>query len=110
MVEVFTEENFAKRIIQAKEPVLVDFYADWCGPCRKIGPVMERLAEKYEGKLIVGKVNVDENPGIAREYHVQSIPYLVLFSQGEVKETSLGAVSSRTLEEMIHRGLENFEE
>ena len=110
MVEVFTEETFAKRIRQAETPILIDFYADWGGPCRKMGPVMERLAEKYEGKLMVGKVNVDENPGIVQEYHVQSIPYLVLLSNGEVKETSLGAVSSRALEEMIHRGLGIFEE
>ena len=82
-------ENFEKEVLKSEKPVLVDFYADWCGPCNAMAPVIEELAKELEGKVKVGKINVDENPDIAVEYNVMSIPTLIVFKNGkEEKKTS----------------------
>ena len=87
---VITSDNFDDVVIQASKPVLVDFWATWCGPCRMLAPVIEELADEYDGKLVVGKVDVDECPDLAAEFGVSSIPMVVLFQNGEVAETIVG--------------------
>ena len=87
-------ENFEKEVLNSNNPVLVDFYADWCGPCKMMGPVVEKAAETYEGKLKVGKVNVDDNPELAQKYRITSIPAFVGIKNGEVVLSRVGAMSS----------------
>lgn len=99
----FTAQNFDKEALAADIPVLVDFYADWCGPCKMMAPVVEKLAEKYEGKLKVGKCNVDEENELAKRYRVMSIPTMIIFVNGEAKETIVGAVPQAELESIIEK-------
>ncbi len=101
MAEVFTDANFEEKVLQSELPVLVDFYADWCGPCKMMAPVVEAMAEKYAGRLVVGKLNVDENMDSARKYRVRSIPYMALFKGGELVDHLLGAGSEDALTEKI---------
>ncbi len=86
----FTDENFDKEVLKSELPVLVDFYAEWCGPCKMMGPVIDEIATELEGKWKVGKVNVDESPKSAEEYGIQSIPTLVIFKNGEAVERLMG--------------------
>lgn len=85
-----TTANFNNEVIESDIPVLVDFWATWCGPCRMLGPVIEELAEEYEGKVKVGKVNVDEEPALATKFDISSIPTVMLFKSGKVTETVVG--------------------
>ena len=101
MAEVFTDANFEEKVLKSDLPVLVDFYADWCGPCKMMAPVVEAMAEKYAGRLVVGKLNVDENMDPAHTYRVRSIPYMVLFKGGQVVDHMLGAGSEDALVEKI---------
>ena len=87
---VLTVDNFKTEVLESDIPVLVDFWAPWCGPCKMLGPVISQIAEENEGKVKVGKVNVDEEDELAAEYSVQSIPTVLLFKGGEVVEQSLG--------------------
>lgn len=93
----FTNDNFNEEVMNSDMPVLIDFYADWCGPCKMMGPVVEELAKEYEGKAKVGKVNVDEQPALAAKYNVMSIPYFAFVKGGELKDSELGAVSKDRL-------------
>ena len=93
----FTEANFEKEVLNSELPVLVDFYADWCGPCKMMGPVISELAEKYGDKVKVGKINVDENPSIAKQFHVMSIPNFVFIKNGQVADTHVGAAPAQVL-------------
>ena len=89
-----TEDNFDEVVMKSEKPVLLDFYADWCGPCKMMGPVVEKAAETYEGKLKVGKVNVDDNPELAQKYRITSIPAFVGIKNGAVVLSRVGAMSS----------------
>ena len=86
----FESENFEKEVLKSEKPVLVDFYADWCGPCNAMAPVIEELATELDGKAKVGKINVDNNPDIAVEYNVMSIPTLIIFKNGKEEKRLVG--------------------
>lgn len=94
----FTAANFDKEVLEAETPVLVDFYADWCGPCKMMAPIVAQLADEYDGRMKVGKCNIDEEDGLARMYRVMSIPTLKIFVKGEAAATIVGAVSKEELE------------
>ena len=92
MENVFTRDNFEAEVLQSELPVLVDFYADWCGPCKMMAPVVEKMAEAFEGKLKVGKCNIDDNMAIAEKYGIQSIPNFIIFKDGKPAAENLGAM------------------
>ena len=92
MVHKFTESNFDAEVLQSDLPVFVDFYADWCGPCKMMSPVIDKLAEEFAGRIKVGKVNVDENGDLAVKYGIMSIPNMVFFKNGEVVDRIVGAI------------------
>ncbi len=98
----FTDENFNQEALSSNIPVLVDFYADWCGPCKMLAPVIEALATEYEGKIKIGKLNVDDAPNTAQNYGVMSIPTLLYIKNGEVVNKSVGVVSKATIEEILN--------
>ena len=102
MAEIkLTDQNFEQEVLRADLPVLVDFWASWCGPCRMLAPVIAEIAEEYAGKVKVGKVNVDEQPNLANRYGIASIPTVMLFKNGEVVNTSLGYRPKNELETML---------
>ena len=105
LTKEFTTDNFESEVIQSTKPVLVDFWAEWCGPCRQIAPTVDEVATEYEGRAIVGKVNVDHHPSIASEYGIRSIPSLLVFSDGKVQQQIVGAVSKGELSEAINKML-----
>ncbi len=92
-----TDANFEEKVIKSGKPALVDFWAVWCGPCRMVGPVVEEIAKEYEGKAIVGKVDVDNNPGIASKYGIRNIPTILFIKNGEVVDKQVGASPKATL-------------
>ena len=95
-----TDANF-EEVINTDQPVLVDFWAEWCGPCKMIGPVVEELAEDFEGKAVIGKVNVDENPETAAKFGIRSIPTLLVLKGGEIVDKQVGAVPKNVLSQKI---------
>lgn len=98
---IVTDANFQKEILSAALPSVIDFWAEWCGPCKMIGPVVAELADDYDGKIIVGKVDVDSNSGIAAQYGIRSIPTLLFFKGGELVDQLIGAVPKAKIKEKI---------
>ena len=96
-----TRENFEEEVLRGDLPVLVDFWATWCGPCRMLAPVIEEIANEYEGKVKVGKVNVDDERELALQFGVSSIPTVMVFQNGEVKETSVGYRPKEEIEQLL---------
>jgi thioredoxin 1 len=101
MAKIFTDQNFEQEVLNSPKPVLVDFWAPWCGPCQMMGPIIEQLAEELEGKVIVGKINVDENPHMAQKYGIMSIPTLLVFKGGQVVEQFLGIQPKEVLKQVL---------
>ena len=101
MANVFNEENFDAEVLQSSEPVLVDFWAPWCGPCRQLAPVIDQLATEYEGSVKVGKVDTDQNPNLAVKYGIQSIPTIMIFKNGEVVNQMLGNQPKANLQQAL---------
>lgn len=95
-----TDSNF-EEVISSEKPVLVDFWAEWCGPCKMIGPVVEELASDYDGKAVVAKVNVDENPNVSAKFGIRSIPTLLVFKNGEIVDKQVGAVPKGVLSQKL---------
>ena len=92
-----TDANFDELVIKSEIPVLVDFWAEWCGPCRMVGPLVEELAKEYEGKAVIGKLNVDDNPGVSVQFGIRNIPALLYFKNGQVVDKQVGAVPKSIL-------------
>ena len=92
-----TDDNFEELVLKADKPVLIDLWAEWCGPCRMVGPVVEELSKDYEGRAICGKIDVDSNPNVTVEYGVRNIPTLLFFKNGELVDKQVGAVPKAVL-------------
>ena len=103
--KTFTDQNFQDEVIKSDTPALVDFWAPWCAPCRIVSPIIEELAKEYEGKIKVGKVNVDENPNTAAQFGIMSIPSILIFKNGEPVKTMIGAQSRENFKKGIEEAL-----
>ena len=100
---ILNKDSFSKEVMESNTPVLVDFFATWCGPCKMIAPIIEEIAEEYEGSVKVCKIDVDEAPEIATRFRVMSIPTLILFNNGEVVDISVGYTTKETIEKMLEK-------
>jgi len=103
LIVTLTQDNFAQSVLQSATPVLVDFWAEWCGPCKMIAPILDELADEYSGKVTIGKVNIDDHQGLAAEYGVRAIPTLLVFNKGQVTEQVVGARGKRELKASLDR-------
>lgn len=100
-----TDSNFEDQVLKSEHPVLVDFWAPWCGPCVAIGPVLDTLADEYQGRVTIAKMNVDENSNVPANFGVRSIPFMVLFKNGEVVDSLVGAHPKNKLKDLIEKAL-----
>lgn len=103
--QTFTDSNFKDQVLQSKQPVVVDFWAPWCGPCKMVSPIIEELAKDYEGKVVVGKMNVDENQIPSSEFGVMSIPTVMIFKDGKPVQSLIGAQGKQTYKAEIEKTL-----
>jgi thioredoxin 1 len=103
LISALTQDNFEKEVLQSAKPVLVDFWAEWCGPCKMIAPLLDELADEYDGKIKIGKVNIDEQQELATKYGIRAIPTLLLINKGQVTEQMVGAKSKRDLKASLDR-------
>jgi len=102
-IQIVNQQNFDSEVLKSDKPVLVDFWAAWCGPCRMVSPVIDQLADEYEGKLKIAKVNVDENPELAGKYDILSIPSVFLFNNGSKVDGVIGARPKQIFEDMLKK-------
>jgi thioredoxin 1 len=100
-----TDDSFETDVLKSSEPVLVDYWAEWCGPCKMIAPVLDEIADEFSGKLKVAKLNIDDNPNTPPRYGIRGIPTLMLFKEGEVEATKVGAVSKSQLISFLNNNL-----
>ncbi len=105
LIVTLTQDNFETEALKSTAPVLVDFWAEWCGPCKMITPVLDELATEFQGKAKIGKVNIDEHPGLAAQYGVRAIPTLLVFKGGQVSEQMVGAKSKRDLKASLDKAV-----
>ena len=105
LTKAVTDDSFKQDVLESTGPVLVDFWAEWCGPCRTVGPILDEIAKEYEGKLTVAKVNIDDNPMTPNEYSVRGIPTMILFKDGKPVDTKVGALPKSALKDWVARSL-----
>ena len=104
-IVTLTQENFAQEALQSPQPILVDFWAEWCGPCKALAPVLDELAAEYDGRVRIGKVNIDEHQALAAQFGIRSIPTLLIFKQGQVADQIVGLRSKRELKASFDRAI-----
>ena len=102
-VQTFTDSNFDQSVLQNGQPVLVDFWAEWCGPCKRLGPTIDQLASEYAGKVTIGKLNVDENPNTAIKFQIRGIPAVMLFKGGQIVESVVGLAPKEDFKRAIDK-------
>jgi len=102
-IQTFTDDNFDTGVLKAATPVLVDFWAEWCGPCRRLAPTVDALASDYDGRVTVGKLNVDENPNTAAQFSIRGIPTILIFKGGEIVESIVGLADKDHLKQLIDK-------
>lgn len=105
MAVQLTDDNFQNTVLDSDKVAIVDFWAEWCGPCRAVAPIIEELSTQYDGKAVVGKVNVDENPGISTKYGIRNIPTILFIKNGEIVDKQVGAVPKSILEQKLQAHL-----
>ncbi len=104
-IVALTDDSFEEEVLKSTVPVLVDYWAEWCGPCKMIAPILDEVSEEYGEKIKIGKLNIDDNPGIPPKYGIRGIPTLMLFKNGNVEATKVGAVSKSQLTDFINSSL-----
>lgn len=105
MEKIFTTENFDTEVLGSEKPVLVDFFATWCGPCKMMAPVIEKLAEEYEGKAVIGKMDVEESMDIASRYGIMNVPTLIIFKNGQIADKMIGLQNQNSLKKALDAAL-----